>query len=165
MIRNTDYPDNFTGTDVSVIRIMGAKYGFNINFNPSKGWSVRIQNSDGTFSNIGVVPEVGNGISTFGTGPNLLLYTNFLTIDYLFHAYLYIRYTSPKPLRLPPYLNITKPFTPTIWLSLVITLILATVIFILIIRFYDVKALKARDILSSVLIVYMCHFSQSKSCL
>ena len=146
------------GTDIEVIKILSSVYGFKIELKRARAWKLDITDNNGHKKSVGVIPDVVSRKATLGVGPHLFFRNTYLVCDYLFHTYLYLRYTSPKPDKLPPLVNITKPFTPGVWLSVLITLVIVCLAFIGFRKIYG----NSKDSIEDAMIIFMCQFSQSK---
>ena len=125
----TNKDGSYSGIDLNIIPILADKMGFSYTLEWGQFWGS--QYPDGGWA--GVVGYVKNGSHTIGLGHVLLQMGRFEAVDY---ALMYSQphfLMAPRPKPIAPVWNMTRPFTPYVWLGALGT-ILAVTLFSLVIR-------------------------------
>ncbi len=143
-----------TGGEPSIFRLLGEINGFTPTFYMEKGW-VGFDEDGRVWGNIGAV-HYGHAHVAFGGHYINEFYWNYVDI---LAAYSYqVMYQSAKPRKLPPYLNMTKPFSFNVWILIFTTLIIVMVLFL---GFSYITGHRKNDWFMNCLDILGHHFCQS----
>ncbi len=114
-----------TGGEPSIFRLLAKLNEFTPTFYMEKGW-VGFDEDGRVWGNIGAV-HYGHAHTAFGAHYINEFYSTYVD---LVPAYSYkVHFESAKPTKLPPYLNMTKPFADLVWIISITTLIFVMVTF------------------------------------
>ena len=134
-------PDNkgLTGTDILIGKIFARRLGFSLINEEANGWGFPANPAFTRWT--GLIGNVHNGTSHFGTGHIILATTGDVNnIDAYFNAvadmiylyHMYPRFITTKQERISPLVNVIKPFTMEVWLSVLISFIASSLFYIFI---------------------------------
>ncbi len=117
--------EKLTGGEPLIFMLLGELNDFTPTFYKEKGW-VGFDEDGRVWGNIGAV-HYGHAHVAFGGHYINEFYYNYVDV---LPAYSYqVMYQSAKPTKLPPYLNLTKPYSLLVWLILFLVLMLTMVAF------------------------------------
>ncbi len=151
--------DDATGTDVQVVKLLAEVTGFILKLDIQSSWYLEHYDENGTFTGMsGCVGVLIMGGSQIGGGEVNLTPSVTSYVDYMFTYNAYTRYKSAKPRRLPPYLNLTQPFSMNTWLAALGTLFIVPALFAIFLRYYH----NNDDVIYTALVILMHQFSQCK---
>ena len=135
-----------------MIQVLAERLGFNIHVKLSTRW---IEWVNDTW--VGCIGDVINGDAHFAVSELYILEWTFSLVDFIFHYNFYMHYKTAKPNRLPPYLNLFKPFAPETWLGVGLTLPIVAIIYV----FFQKIIEKKNDNFQSAMEIFMQQFSQA----
>ena len=148
-----------TGTDVQVVKLLAEVTGFKLKLDIQDGWYKEDYDENGTFTGMsGNVGVLMMGTVQLASGEINLVPEVSQYLDWMFSYYVSSHFKTAKPNRLPPYMNMTQPFSINTWIASLGTLFVVSALFSIFLRYYH----NNEDVIYNSLIVINHQFRQCK---
>ena len=145
---------SYSGIDLDIVNIWASKFNFELDIETDTHW---LDFDYDTFRYTGVVGSVHHGNATIAISETTFIGDGFALADYIFTYNFPIVYMSAKPKRLPPFMNLTKPFALSTWIAIVVTSFVVMIIFGTICKYFT----NSTDIIANALVIYKIQLNQS----
>ena len=151
--------DEYVGTGPEIIRILQERFGFKAQFEMDSSWFGVEIDDRGQPRYTGFIGKVHNRQAHVGIPTIFLMESLHKLVDFVFTCSFYDYYKTAKPKRLPPYLNLMKPFSKITWLLILVTLLFTILVYM---GITYILHMNTNDSIMNGIVIVMSQFCQGE---